>query len=293
MVMASKNRNSPVLFFGSLFSHRIYPQVTRVFLFCFCVICQICGLTACQPSVPEAGSSAISDTDGAMIIFIPAGEFLMGSSELDPDADDDEMPQHKVFVSAFWMDRTEVTNAMYRVCVEAGKCTEPARSRRYHLPEYANHPVLGVSWDQAVMYCAWAGRRLPTEAEWEKAARGLDDRLYPWGNESPDASRLNFDHLVDDTMEVGRYSDGASPYGVLDMSGNVWEWVFDGYDESYYFKSPYADPQGGTPVNRRVLRGGSWSTQARNVRVANRFWAFPGRNDTDGFRCALSGVSPR
>jgi serine/threonine-protein kinase len=106
--------------------------------------------------------------------------------------------------------------------------------------------------------------------------------------DAPDPSRLNFDHLVDDTTEVGKYPAGASPYGAFDLAGNVWEWVADGYDEDYYAKSPDTNPQGGASVNQKVLRGGSWSTEAHNVRVSNRFWAFPGRNDTDGFRCAQS-----
>lgn len=228
----------------------------------------------------------VSAVDGATLVYIPAGEFLMGSDDSDLQADSDEKPQHTVYLDAFWIDRTEVTNDRYGQCVQAGQCTEPAHSPRYHAIEYGNHPVLGISWDQAVEYCTWAGRRLPTEAEWEKAARGMDGRLYPWGTDAPDSNRLNFNHLVDDTSEVGKYPGGASPYGVLDMAGNVWEWVADGYEEGYYAKSPDRNPQGGEAVNRRVLRGGSWSTEAHNVRTTNRFWAFPGRNDTDGFRCA-------
>jgi eukaryotic-like serine/threonine-protein kinase len=245
-------------------------------------------LTACQPSSLQADSTMTSQVDGATLVFVPAGEFLMGSNDSDLDADPDEKPQHTVYLNAFWIDRTEVTNDMYRRCVQAGECTEPAHSRRYGSAQYGHHPALGISWDQAVTYCTWAGRRLPMEAEWEKAARGTDARIYPWGDEAPDSSRLNFNHLVDDTTEVGSYPTGASPYGVLDLAGNVWEWVADGYEENYYTESPDKNPPGGDSVNQRVLRGGSWNTQARNVRVTNRFWGFPGRNDTDGFRCALS-----
>lgn len=245
-------------------------------------------MAACRPAAPQVRTPQTSPVDGATLVFIPPGEFMMGSDESDPEADSDEQPQHTVYLDAFWMDRTEVTNDMYRKCVQAGSCSEPAHSRRYTSLGHANHPALGISWDQAVAYCTWAGRRLPTEAEWEKAARGTDGRLYPWGMETPDPSRLNFDHVVDDTTEVGSYPAGASPYGVLDMAGNVWEWAADGYDEDYYAQSPAENPTGGDSVNRRVLRGGSWNTQAHNVRVTNRFWAFPGRNDTDGFRCALS-----
>jgi formylglycine-generating enzyme required for sulfatase activity len=245
-------------------------------------------ITACQPSSPQADTTMISPVDNATLVFIPAGEFLMGSKDSDADADPDEKPQHTVYLDAFWIDRTEVSNDMYRRCVQAGGCTSPAHSRRYGPAEYGDHPALGISWNQAVAYCTWAGRRLPSEAEWEKAARGTDGRLYPWGEEAPDPSRLNFDHLIDDTSPVGSHPAGASPYGALDMAGNVWEWVADGYDENYYAESPDKNPRGGNSVNRRVLRGGSWNTQAHNVRVSNRFWGFPGRNDTDGFRCALS-----
>lgn len=261
--------------------------VKRVNYFSLIVVSLV--VAACQPSGPEAGSIRHSTVDGAALIYVPAGEFQMGSSDSDPDADADERPQHRVFLDGYWIDRTEVTNAMYQKCVQDGKCSEPAHSRRYAQGAYADHPAVGISWSQAVEYCSWAGRRLPTEAEWEKAARGVDGRLYPWGDAAPNAERLNFGHLVDDTAAAGSYPSGASPYGVLDMSGNVWEWVADGYDETYYSVSPYQNPPGGTSVNRRVLRGGSWNNQAHNVRAANRFWAFPGRNDMDGFRCALDG----
>jgi formylglycine-generating enzyme required for sulfatase activity len=255
---------------------------------CFTLSSLLLMISACLPPHSQTDKTITSSMDGAVLVFVPAGEFLMGSTENDLDADSDEKPQHTVYLDAFWIDRTEVTNDMYRLCVEAGDCTEPVHSPRYHLSDYGNHPALGISWDQAIDYCSWAGRRLPTEAEWEKAARGTDGRLYPWGMDPPDSSRLNFDHLVDDTTEVASYPRGASPYGVLDMAGNVWEWVADAYDRDYYGETPHANPLGGDAVNQRVLRGGSWNTQAHNVRVTNRFWAFPGRNDTDGFRCALS-----
>lgn len=245
-------------------------------------------LIACQPAGPQAGATMTSSVDGATLVFVPAGEFLMGSAGQALDADEDEKPQHAVYLDAYWIDRTEVTNDMYRQCVAAGGCGEPAHSPRYSMSDHGNHPAVGVSWDQAVAYCAWAGRRLPTEAEWEKAARGTDGRLYPWGNGEPDESRLNFDQRVDDTVGVGSYPAGASPYGALDMAGNVWEWTADGYDEGYYANSPHENPPGGDSVNRRVLKGGSWNTHAHNVRSGNRFWGYPSRNDTDGFRCAMS-----
>jgi formylglycine-generating enzyme required for sulfatase activity len=223
-----------------------------------------------------------------MIVFVPAGEFLMGSSENDPVADSDEKPQHPVYLDAYWIDQTEVTNAMYQRCVEAGKCTAPQHSARYGSTQYTHHPVMGVTWEQAQTYCAWTGRRLPTEAEWEKAARGADGRLYPWGNIAPSADLLNFNRNVGDTTEVGSYPAGASPYGALDMAGNIWEWVADRYDKSYYAKAPAENPPGPATGVTRVLRGGAWGVDPRAVRASNRFWAFPGRNDLDGFRCARS-----
>lgn len=237
---------------------------------------------------PVAIATRVSDTDGATMVFVPAGEFPMGSDETDRVADPDERPQHFPILEAYWLDQMEVTNAMYARCVEVGGCTAPMHSPHYEAPEYADHPVAGVTWFQAGEYCQWAGRRLPTEAEWEKAARGDAGRLYPWGNAAPDPTLLNFANQVGDTSVVGSYPAGASPYGALDMAGNVWEWVSDGYDPNYYAQAPATNPPGGTSANRRVVRGGAWGTDARAVRSANRFWAFPGRNDTDGFRCALS-----
>ncbi|HET7090346.1 MAG TPA: SUMF1/EgtB/PvdO family nonheme iron enzyme [Anaerolineae bacterium] len=222
------------------------------------------------------------------MVFVPGGEFRMGSGDADPGAEDDEKPQHDVVLDAFWIDRTEVTNAMYARCIQAGTCTAPMRSSRYDVATHADHPVTGVTWFQAQEYCAWAGRRLPSEAEWEKAARGPDGRLFPWGDGAPGPSLLNFDGQVDDTTTVGSYPAGASPYGALDVAGNVWEWTADWYAEGYYADSPRTNPPGPASGNRRVLRGGAWGADAQAVRAANRFWAFPGRNDFDGFRCARS-----
>lgn len=212
----------------------------------------------------------------------------MGSKAGDHRADPDEFPFHEVWLAAYWIDRTEVTNKMYSRCINEGDCTPPARTRYYLLPEYADHPVVGVSWNQASAYCTWAGRRLPTEAEWEKAARGMDARIYPWGNDPPSSTLANFDQHVNGTTAVGSYPSGASPYGALDMAGNVWEWTQDGYSPDFYSISPVLNPESASPVNRRVLRGGNWDSNSEGIRSANRFWAFPGRNDTDGFRCANS-----
>jgi len=241
------------------------------------------------PSSPRNGSNLISDKDKMVMVFIPAGDFIMGSSESDPEADDDERPQHIVYLDEFWIDQTEVTNAKYQLCATSNHCTPPMHSPRFNDAKYADHPVKGVTWSQAEAYCFWAGRRLPTEAEWEKAARGADGRIYPWGGDIPQKNLLNFDRLSGDTTPVGSFLGGASPYGVLDMAGNVWEWVADWYDPDYYINSPAENPQGPAGSgNLRVIRGGAWGAGRRAVRAANRFWAYPNRNDLDGFRCALS-----
>lgn len=245
-------------------------------------------ISGCATVEVEASKTRVSEKDGMVQIFIPAGFFTMGSAVDDPQADEDEKPSHEVNLDAFWMDRTEVTNAMYLRCISSGACTPPARSIFYSKPEYANHPVIGISWVQAQEYCQWAERRLPTEAEWEKAARGTDGRIYPWGNMRPTIELANFNHHVNETVQVGMFENGASPYGVLDMAGNAWEWVADGYQSDFYSHSPEENPISDSPVNRRVLRGGNWDSNQDGIRVTNRFWAFPGRNDIDGFRCANS-----
>jgi formylglycine-generating enzyme required for sulfatase activity len=210
--------------------------------------------------------------DGALYVPVPAGEFLMGSPEGVGQAD--EHPQHTVYLDAFWIMQTEVTNAQYAQCVAAGACGSPDNSR-WQDAAYADHPVTYVDWDQANAYAQWAGGRLPTEAEWEKAARGTDGRTYPWGNEAPAASLANCCHFVNDTTPVGSYPAGASPYGALDMAGNVWEWTSDWYDSSYYSQSPAQNPSGPTGGNVRVMRGGAYDWDAAVVRVAVRNWSYP------------------
>ena len=235
-----------------------------------------------QPTIP---AQMVSDVDGVTMVYVPAGEFIMGSD--DPAADEDERPAHTVYLDAYWIDQTEMTNARYGRCVAAGAC-RPIVYPRQGMAELPDHPAQGVTWLEADAYCRWAGRRLPTEAEWEKAARGTDGRLYPWGNELPASPMSNYDFLVGDVTEIGSYPDAASPYGLLDMAGNVWEWTADWYGEDYYQESPRENPAGPDSGILRVLRGGAWNNPGAVVRATNRFWAFPGRNDFDGFRCALT-----
>jgi formylglycine-generating enzyme required for sulfatase activity len=248
-----------------------------------------------QPTL-KVFATQVSPKDGMVQVYVPAGEFLMGSDKTkDSQAIYNELPQHTVYLNAFWIDQTEVTNAQYARCVAGGQCTPPhgtssyTRSSYYGNSQYANYPVIEVDWNQARAYCTWAGRGLPSEAEWEKAARGTDGRIYPWGNAAPDQSKLNYNDIIGDTTAVGSYPSGASPYGALDMAGNVWEWVIDWYSDSYYQQSPARNPTGPDSATSRVLRGGSWGFIILDVRSAHRIWGSPDRrNPNVGFRCAAS-----
>jgi eukaryotic-like serine/threonine-protein kinase len=243
---------------------------------------------------PTSLPTGIPEVD---MVLIEAGEFLMGSTDADQDAESDEMPQHKVYLGAYYIDQTEVTNAMYQACVDAGACTPPDQTKSsthadyFGNPDFDAYPVIFINWNQAVSYCHWRKARLPTEAEWEKAARGPDGRLYPWGEEV-DCTRANYggaSGCLGDTAMVGSYPDGASPYGLLDMSGNVWEWVNDWYLDIYYQDAPFKYPKGPSSGERRIARGGSWNTPASLMRGANRQYFTPSiSNGYLGLRCARS-----
>ena len=228
------------------------------------------------------------------MVYVPPGTFLMGAFEDDSLAEDDEYPQRQVNLGGFWIDQTEVTNAQYALCTADYDCRTPYSLGSYtHNPyfgteEFADYPVVYVSWYDAQDYCEWAGRRVPTEAEWEKAARGTDGRTYPWG-EGVDCSAANYSGCRGDTTLVLAYPSGASPYGALNMAGNVWEWVADIYNIGYYAVAPLDYPTGPETGAYRVIRGGSWNDDPAYLRTASRYWYYPGNARVSvGFRCALS-----
>ena len=242
----------------------------------------------------EAGATMISPIDGMMMMYVPAGEFLMSS-----------LPQHTVYLDAFWIDQTEVTNAMYTAFLnEVGNQSEGGvpwldadadgvlieQRGQDWLPKngFADHPVIEVNWYGAKAYCEWADRRLPTEAEWEHAARGRSGLTYPWGH-SVGCGLAQFHPCFGDLEPVGSFPDGASPYGVLDIAGNAAEWIADWYKFDYYEESPKVNPQGPVSGDFRVVRGGSWEMSVLDMRTYHRNQYPPNvtRNDV-GFRCARS-----
>ena len=265
--------------------------------------------TAVSPAAPERCDGRDNDCNGHIDdgagcaaappapgpVSVPAGEYTVGSEAGRGHAD--EWPPHPVRLEAFEVDRTEVTNAAYRACVEAGACTLPvqegsATRERYFADErFDAYPMIHVTFDQAARYCAWAGGRLPTEAEWEAAARGpgREPRTYPWGEAEPDCTLANFGGpggCAGDTDEVGRRPEGASPFGAHDMAGNVWEWTADWYDSMYYQESPTDDPAGPAAGSHRSIRGGCWESGVDSLRVSCRNAALPSAAERNiGFRC--------
>jgi serine/threonine protein kinase len=252
--------------------------------------------TAMPPSPP---------TDG--MIFISGGEFTMGSPGTDREADADEKPQHQVTVGPFWMDGYEVTVSAYRRCVRGGIChpvelrSDDVPANYFSDPMYDSYPVVDVSWQDASTFCEWRSGRLPTEAEWELAAGGVDHFVYPWGNEAAglmnfcdlncplDVQNASFDDGYAYRAPVDSYPEGRSPYGLYNMLGNVWEWVADWYAENYYAHSPVKNPTGPASGTERVARGAGWDSLLKNARVTNRLHLSPTSYLTGslGFRCAM------
>lgn len=224
------------------------------------------------------------------MVPVSAGDFTMGSA----NGEDSEKPEHTVYLDDFWIDQFEVTNALYKKCVDAGKCQPPpsigswTRASYYGNAQFDDYPVIYVTWTDADAYCAWAGKRLPTEAEWEKAARGTDQRVYPWGDVFDKTLLNSSEGGLGDTTVVGNFPGGASPYGAMDMAGNVLEWVADSYDSAYYAISPRVNPKGPAAGDYKVLRGGSWFSGQYDARSSfRRSFGISGlRYGFVGFRCA-------
>lgn len=221
---------------------------------------------------------------GMEFVYIPEGTFFMGSPN--GEGDPDEHPQHTVYLDAFWISKTEITNAQYEQCISAHACNP----RPYYVSKeerQPNHPVIYVNWYDAQKFCKWAGLMLPTEAQWEKSARGPDGRVYPWGNDEPNCDKAQYHDCGGSTIAVGSKPDGASPYGVLDMAGNVREWVVDWYNEKYYTHSPNHNPTGPTHANfKKISRGGSWNSYPPELRTANRSGDGPQTKSSGiGIRC--------
>ena len=251
--------------------------------------------TETQPTVAEVKQdfsmykTTIGD-DGREMVQIPEGPFVMGSR--DDDSDPDEKPEHQIYLKAFYLDKKEIAQDEYE---RFAKMTKRAK-RKIEVFEddpakllKPNLPAIAVTWDDAEAYCKWAGKRLPTEAEWEKGARGEGKRRYPWGNEFV-SGYANIDGTEDGFRYLappGSFEAGRSTYGLYDMTGNVGEWVADSYAENFYQKSPYRDPKGPEEGDQKVIRGGSWRETKKNARPSKRFQAKPWRHDiTVGFRCA-------
>lgn len=252
----------------------------------------------------------IDTQTGMEMIYIPAGEFLFGSNpEEDSYYQENELPQQSVFLDNFWISKTEITNEQYSRCVEEGAC-ESAYYMSLDLPETNDYPVNYVSYKYAQDYCTWIGGQLPNELQWEKAARGTDGRIYPWGNEVPTLEKhlanlpLKDNVKIIDLLPVGSFPLGASPYGLLDMSGNVWEWILDGYNDTYYQqikdefghmvnKAEYQEEQKETENdNVHMIRGGSAAyTEVNNshiyFRAAHRSFISLPSNYYIGFRCVV------
>ena len=249
-------------------------------------------------SQPTADSEkTITGKDGAPMVLIPAGEFMMGSRE-DMAGAKDELPAHPVYLDAYYIDQYEVTTMHYAKFVHETKRDVPEFWPTLTYKLHEKKPVIGVTWDDAVGYCAWAGKRLPTEAEWEKAARGTDQRKYPWGNEVPDRTRANFDRTMMFTVygvlvDVGSLEAGKSPYGAYDMAGNVSEWVSDWYGQDYYMNSPPRNPKGPASGQERVIRGGFWNDHSGSwndyggvASVTRGSTSFRSAGNALGLRCA-------
>ncbi len=247
--------------------------------------------------VIAAGNIFSADAaDPLDMVYVESGYSMMGAELGDLTSDSNAKPSHLVYLDPFYIDIHEVTNADYAVCVAAGACKEPesmdskTREGYYTNSVFAKFPVLNVTWQDAADYCAFVEKRLPTEAEWERAARGISDgRRYPWGDSSPKMTNLNTSNVPGDTEMVNIYTGGLSPYGAADMLGNVSEWVADWYDPLWYEQNERENPQGPVSGTEKVVRGSSFETAPGELYAAARTGMDPeSYSSTVGFRCALS-----
>jgi len=260
-------------------------------------------------TVPTLLPAEILDSKAISMMLVPAGKFTMGRSSeqslamcqqiarinnnliCGSEGEYDERPVHEVYLSAFYIDKYEVTNAQYKLCVDAKVCDPPegkgstTRENYYGNSEFDDYPVISVNWTMARNYCEWRGAKLPTEARWEKAARGTDERTYPWGEGLYDCSKTNYANCKGDTTAVGSYETDKSPYGIYDLLGNVEEWMADWYSDAFYQSSPLSDPQGPPATHYRAIRGSDWSSLSFGI--PSRWWDLPEYSaQYRGFRCA-------
>lgn len=245
------------------------------------------GGAAHQASVPTAGFPEIIGKDGAPMLLVPAGEFVMGSEK----GDEDEAPAHRVYLNAFYIDKFEVTNGRFAKYVETIQSEPPWGFADKETPViHAERPVRWVNWMDAMGYCLWLGKRLPTEAEWEKAARGTDERTYPWGNDPPTPVHAVYglkEGGAETVSVIGNHHIGQSPYGVQDLAGNLYEWVMDWYADNFYSNSPVVNPRGPGEGSAKVQRGGSYINTPYRLRSSFRTKGNPTEQDPNvGFRCA-------
>ena len=241
--------------------------------------------------------AAVSKGQGGPMVKVPAGAFKMGSDNKDKDALKRERPRRTIDLSTFWIDVHELTNGRYEKCVEAKGCAKARtkgvpRRGYYARTEAPDQPVVGVTLKDAQDYCRWVGRRLPTEMEWEKAARGTDGRIYPWGNQKPNCKRANYNRCGKVALRPGSKPKGVSPYGAHDMAGNVIEWTSTIYNADFLAKMKAKDPPEPLRGHWRVIRGGSWGSYTNQIRSATRrAWKPDFAGHTIGFRC-VSSVDP-
>ena len=241
-------------------------------------------LVALDLSAPMQVGSSYAYIDGSTLVAVPGGSFVMGHGSSDN-------PEHTVNVGNFWIYTTKVTNKQYALCVTLGQCTPPDETDNLGYTDFThqNDPVVGVTYSQAAAYCSYVNGSLPTEAQWEKAARGAQGDIYPWGNDAPSCDLLNFNNCVRQTTDVTKYPRGQSPYGALDMEGNAFEWVADWYDAYYYRTGPDRDPTGPDTGRARVIRSSSYRSDAGQLPVYTRYFASPGDHRRDlGFRCVVT-----